>query len=202
MTHKFYEISGNRYDRVTKILEFSKDQKDEERLRKWMHKLDTVHPPNIQTSLDKGTKIHKEIELFLTKKEIPKKVSQDFKLILPYLNLWRDKIIEVEKQVYSKKHSYAGTLDAMLVENNELTIIDWTTSQRKKKLSWLNHKFLQTTAYAIAHEEQTGIKINNLRVVVIWEKIQIFNQSREKYEQKWFDRLNLYRKIRNKINKA
>lgn len=201
---KTYQIDSTKYPRVTQIIKCTKDKHTEAKMLRWMHKLYSQLPSDDQkadNSMKRGIKLHEEIEHFLKHNTIPTRpFSSDFKTILPYLvNIYKPIIIAVEKQVYSKKLKYAGTMDALAIDNG-LMVIDWLTSYRFKKKEWVHHKFLQATAYAIAFEEMTGQKVNKLRVVSISRKVQEFTDYPANFRDEWLKRLDIFHRIYSKLN--
>ena len=76
-----------------------------------------------------------------------------------YARQWRawyntvgPRIEVVERLVYSERHDYAGTIDALAVIGSQLTIIDYKQSATTRDV-W------QMGLYAAAWTEETGIKI-------------------------------------------
>jgi len=70
--------------------------------------------------------------------------------------------LESERKIYSKKYDYAGTLDAEAIVNNELSIIDFKTSQ-----GIYDEYLLQVSAYLYAREEETKKDYKNIYIVRI-----------------------------------
>ena len=195
---KTYLIDGVKYPRVTQIIKCTKDDASEKKMLRWMHKMYSLTPSKKkpqQDQMQRGTALHKDIELFLKYNSLPNPFSNDFKKILPYLvNIYSPIIIAVEKSVISKSLKYAGTMDALAVDKG-LMIIDWVTSYRFKKKEWVRHKFLQATAYAIAYEEMTGNPIEKLRVVSISHKVQEFTDFPQNFQDEWLTRLDKFHKV-------
>lgn len=61
----------------------------------------------------------------------------------------------VEFKLYSREHGFAGTCDALLTVNGERCIVDWKTGK-----GIYPEMALQTMAYKLAYEEETGEKID------------------------------------------
>lgn len=199
---KTYRIDDTEYPRVTQIIKCTKDDADEKKMLRWMHKLYSLHPRanNKPNDMQRGTKAHRDIELFLKRDILPDPFSADFKMIFPYLvNIYKPIIVAVEKTVVSKNHGYAGKMDALAAQKG-LMIIDWMTSYRFKKKEWVHHKFLQTTAYAIAYQEMTGIPISRIRVVAISRKVQEFTDIPANFRDEWLNRLEKFQKVYKNLN--
>ena len=78
-------------------------------------------------------------------------------------------IMEVEKVVYSTKHRYAGTIDAIatrtssplyLTDERTFILFDWKTTNHT-----YNSFAMQLAAYAKAYEELTNLKVTEAHVV-------------------------------------
>ena len=112
-----------------------------------------------------GTVVHGLIEDYLKGKEIPEQT--DKKVIACWNNFlkWWDKQgyepVEIEKKIYSKNYTYAGTLD-LVVKDKEgnLVLIDIKTSN---SISFDYH--LQLNAYAFAYTEETKSPISKALIV-------------------------------------
>ena len=107
-----------------------------------------------------GSVVHGLIEDFLNKKEIPDqsdpKVVNCWNMFLEWWNEQGYEVVEVEKKLLSKKHSYVGTLDLVVKDKNgNYVLIDIKTSNR---ISFGYE--LQANAYKEAYEEETGISIS------------------------------------------
>jgi hypothetical protein len=70
--------------------------------------------------------------------------------------------VETEFKIYSKENGYAGTCDFEGYINGEFCIADWKTG----KAVYPEHQ-LQTMAYLLAREEETGQSYDARWVVVL-----------------------------------
>jgi len=67
------------------------------------------------------------------------------------------------------------------------------TSKRWQRIEWVKKKFLQTTAYTIAHNSLFGTAIKNIAVIVLSpNKCQIFEDEISTYHDEWENRLNQF----------
>ena len=88
---------------------------------------------------------------------------------------------------------YAGTLDLYAQWDDKETIIDFTTSRRIKQKAWIKSKFIQCTAYAIAHNWLFETAIKNIAVIVLSpNKCQIFEDESSTYQDEWENRLHQF----------
>lgn len=111
----------------------------------------------------KGSAVHDWIEEYINTKlkkskdpEMPKD-AQVLNGVIAFLK-WADehkvKFIATEKIVYSRKSKYVGILDALVMVDKKLTLIDFKTSS-----GIYPEFFLQIAGYKAAYEEETGKEI-------------------------------------------
>ncbi len=113
---------------------------------------------------DIGTEIHEWVHLKITGKnpEIPEneKVVNGITAFLKFQKEHNLKWIESERIVYSKKHKFAGILDAIAEEDGKLTLVDF-----KSSTGIYDEMLFQVAAYQIAYEEETGKKIDKKLII-------------------------------------
>ncbi len=69
--------------------------------------------------------------------------------------------LEFERVVYSRNHNYIGTLDAIAFIDWKKYLIDYKTSNK----IYLSQYGMQTTAYKVAYEEETGEKLDGIIII-------------------------------------
>jgi hypothetical protein len=168
--NRFYNINNNWFPSVTSILK----QLNEDGITKWKNRIGKENADIIiKKSTERGTKIHLFCELYLKNNyNMPSEINiidndiDYFKnTFISYLNKITN-IKLLEGTLYSNKYKYAGTVDCIGEYDNELYIIDFKTSEKPKLINYITSYFLQATAYSIAYEEITGIKIDNILIII------------------------------------
>jgi genome maintenance exonuclease 1 len=103
-----------------------------------------------------------------------------FHSIKPFLNKINN-IHYQEQALWSKQLGMAGRCDCIGEYEGELSSIDFKTSKKVKSHEDIEDYFWQTTAYALMYEEQIGIPINNLVIIMAVENRPplIFKQKTE-----------------------
>lgn len=119
---------------------------------------------------NRGTKTHLICEKYLSNEEISKKdfmpdAIQSFYSMKPFLNKINN-IHKLEVPLYSRRLKVAGRCDGIAEYDGVLSIIDFKTSKKEKQEDWILDYFLQTTFYGLCYMELTGIKINQIVVLI------------------------------------
>lgn len=118
---------------------------------------------------DRGTNVHLLLESFVLNKSIDFEYSKSeysmFKTMLPHVNKIQE-VIGQEVVLYSHQLEIAGRCDLIGIYNNELSIIDYKTSSYPKTKNEIEDYWLQTTFYAIAHNEMFNTNITNLVIIM------------------------------------
>ena len=115
----------------------------------------------------RGTQIHQLCEDYLINgKAEPSMFDREmFNSIVPHLDCI-DNIHALEEPLYSHHLQVAGTVDCIAEYNGKLSVIDFKTSSRVKFRDDIHSYFMQTSAYAVAFEELTGIPVSRLVIIM------------------------------------
>ena len=92
---------------------------------------------------------------------------------------------------------YAGTTDGVGVHKGDPAIIDFKTSKKIKKREWIKDYFMQTCAYALAHNEMFGTDIQKGVILMAdregnYAEFIIEGDEFKKYAEMWGDRVVEY----------
>ena len=89
-----------------------------------------------------------------------------------------DKIHCLETFLYSHYLGLAGRVDCIGEFDGELAVIDFKTSTKEKKESYIEHYFVQETAYAAMFLERSGIEVKKIVTLIAVEdgSIQVFQK--------------------------
>lgn len=186
---RFYQTpEGNLYPSVTTTL----SKLDEDGIKKWREAVgeDVANTVSARAT-GIGTSMHKIIEDYLSNKDI----SQHKKLLplahfhnlLPYINKI-DNILAQEATLWSDRLQLAGATDCIADfewpdGNIVKSVIDFKTSTKKKDPAWILKYFYQTSAYSLMFEERTGIKAEQIVVMISGEdgSADVFVKHRDEY---------------------
>ncbi len=189
-----YPVDGQNLNSVTSILGevISKGKAFEN----WLKRNSAEEIDKTSTeALNVGTAAHQLIERYikgdlsfigdLQKQDI--RVENCVNAFLDWHKKNKIKFLKSEMVVYSKKHKYAGTLDAIGENDDGLILLDWKTSK-----SIYDTYPVQTIAYKIAYEEMTGKKIDKCYVIRFgkedggFEPLEISKSKFRYYRRLWF----------------
>ena len=84
----------------------------------------------------------------------------------------------METFLYSHYLGLAGRVDCIAEFDGELAVIDFKTSTKEKKEDWVEHYFVQETAYAAMFLELTGIEVKKIVTLIAVEdgSVQVFQK--------------------------
>jgi hypothetical protein len=170
-SQRFYNIDGEKYPSVTTILQVI--AKPGLMYFYGKHGIEGAEEKKMEAA-DIGTLAHQTIEKIL-KREITSMSQGDEMVKEPVKAFfdWREKNkfkpIKMEMTVHSKKHKYAGTLDAVGYLRDKLAVIDFKTSNK----IWPEYA-LQIAAYKNAYEEMTGERVASRWVIRLDKKRPFF----------------------------
>lgn len=156
--------SGFSYPSVTTVT--SLHTKDA--IMQWRERVGNEEANRISTKASvRGTKIHSLCENYLLGKELQVDMFDKymFDSIKPLLDEI-DTIHCLESPLYSDHLQVAGTVDCIAEFRGKLSVIDFKTSSRPKERDDIHQYFMQTSAYAVAFEERTGIPVSKLVVIM------------------------------------
>ena len=89
-----------------------------------------------------------------------------------------DNIHCLETFLYSHYLGLAGRVDCIAEFDNELAVIDFKTSTKQKQENYIEHYFVQETAYAAMFLERSGIEVKKIVTLIATEEgsTQVFQK--------------------------
>lgn len=184
--------------RVTTILKQTESAEKQKALIRWRKKIESLHGVEEakiiqQKVLDNGTKFHLSVECFLKgiEETDPHPWIGRIKSLLNSIKQ-TSSFLQIEERLFCYEHGFQGKPDLICEFEDQVTIIDWTTSQNIKRKQWVSHKFLQAGAYSLAASQE----VKQLAVVVVTEQnYQIFTDPPSQWQSDFLDRLNQYKAL-------
>jgi genome maintenance exonuclease 1 len=178
---------GGKYKSVTTILD---EKLDKTALLEWRKKVGEAEANRISTqAANRGTAIHNIAEHYLLNNESFPKGSMPanidtFRKLRPILDEHIGKIYGLEYFLYSDTLKTAGATDCIAEFDGVNSIVDFKTSRKPKKEEWIQSYFLQATCYAMMAEEQLGLVIPQIAILIAvdHEEPQIFVKPKYLYQ--------------------
>ncbi|MEC8078124.1 MAG: hypothetical protein VX093_03670 [Pseudomonadota bacterium] len=202
---RHYSLDGEKVPSVTTILDKTKSQKAKDSLNAWRERVGYSEASRIsRESTLRGDKMHKYLEDALHGEQSldfeifndeEKKMSEV--IINQGLNKKLDEIWGCETPLYYP-NSHAGTTDLCGIYDNEESIIDFKSSTKTKKREWITDYFLQTCAYALAHNLQHDTNITQGVILMCTPNLEfqefiIKDNEFLWYQKKFMERVDQYK---------
>lgn len=147
----------------------------------------------------RGTAVHQLAEDYVNNKEDWKAGAMPanlftFNTIKPLLDQRLDNVWIQEAPLYSERLSVAGRVDCIAEWDGQLSIIDYKTSKRPKKLEYVQSYFIQEAVYAAMFFERTGVPIKQIVTV-----IAVDDNDPQVFIEKPMDHLHKFIELRKKF---
>ena len=168
---RHYETPDGTFISITSLLK----SYTPEGILEWRENVgDDVADHVMRNATARGNKVHKIIENCLSNEPENDLVGNQgvlaaglFQLMVPALDKI-DQIRGLEQAVYSKRLGVAGRTDCVAEYDGKLSTIDFKTASRKR--NEINENYpVQATFYALAWEELTGEKIDQIVILTVTE---------------------------------
>ena len=180
--------NGNYISITTLLSNLAKDS-----ISRWRKRVGEVEANKISTKASRqGTRVHSICESYIKNEygfldgRMPNEIDM-FSSIQSLLDRINN-IHCVEGALYSDELELAGRTDLIAEFDDELAVIDYKTSRKKKTWEMCHSYFMQGAFYAMAYEERTGISINNIIIIMAVEneKPLLFRETKDR----WIEPLN------------
>ena len=180
---RFYPIPGadKYYPSVTSITSFQ----NAKFFKKWRAKIGEEEANRITArATQRGTAYHNiaedyfkgelNLDSYLENNPLSVRMFQSAKSTLNRI----DNIHCLETFLYSHYLGLAGRVDCIAEFDGELAVIDFKTSTKEKKENWIEHYFVQETAYAAMFLERSGLEVKKIVTLIATEDstIQVFEK--------------------------
>ena len=192
---RHYDVGGTRpLPSVTTVLDGTADKSA---IIEWRQRVGEAEAAKITNqSAGIGSKLHLNLEYFIKEGKEPD--GNYFSRVLANLVIKQgmknvDEVWGLEAPLFLTD-LYAGTVDCVGLHNGVPAIIDFKNSRKDKKKEWIEDYFLQLVAYAEAHNEMFGTKIQKGVIMMAchsgkYQEFIIEGDEYNEYKTKWFDRL-------------
>ena len=186
---RFYVTpDGNKYPSITTVL----SNRSKQGLFEWRKRVgEDVANHIARTAANRGTKVHHMCEDYLSNNFDDDKHKKDFLAYCLFGQLKNQSLKNIdnihfqEVALWSDKYKIAGRVDCIAEYNGKLSVIDFKTSSKPRKEEYNENYYIQASAYAEMHEEQTGTPIDQVVILVVTEdgEVQEFVKQKQTYLQ-------------------
>ena len=195
---------GSKVPSVTTILSSTADKTF---LIEWKKRVGEAEAQRISTeSAGLGTLVHKHIENFIEGIERPPGSTPIHQMARAMSDQVIEKGLTGVDEVWGMEASlyypglYAGTTDLCGVYKGKPSIMDHKTAKKMKKPEWMQDYFIQTTAYALAHNEVHGTDIQQGVLFMVdrenqYQTFIIEGAEFKHYSDLWLQRVEQYYKL-------
>lgn len=182
---KYKTPEGVNYPSITTVLSIlSRDS-----IAKWRKRVGEAEANKISTRASgRGTRVHEIIEKYINNQEDYRNgytpdIIQSFIDIRHILDNRIGTVYAMEAPLYSDHLGVAGRVDCVAEFDGKLSIIDFKTSMKPKRIEWIKNYFMQESAYAIMWEERTGMPIVQLVTIISVDNSepQVFIEHRDNW---------------------
>ena len=187
--------NGDRYPSVTTVLGY----KTKPAIKAWRKNVgeQTANKISRQASV-RGTKVHTLCEDYINNEESnTDKITFVEENIFNRMKTYIDRIDNVhclEQFLFSEHLRLAGQVDCIAEFDGRLSIIDFKTSAKLKRKSYIKNYLAQCSAYAVMFEERTGVPVDQTVIIigVQDEEPQLFVEKRDNYTDYLLECRDLY----------
>lgn len=204
-SRKYVTPDGFAVPSVTTILDATKPEENKKALEEWRKRVGYKQAQAITTeAAGRGTRMHKWLENYVklgdagTPGTNPYSI-QSHGMAQLIINKGLSKCNEfwaTEASLYFPQ-VYAGTTDLVGVHDGSDAVMDFKQTNKPKKEEWIQDYFIQTAAYATAHNEILGTNIRKGVILMCskdneYQEFVIEGNQFDKYVNEWFKRLEQY----------
>ena len=192
-------------DPVPSVTTVLSETGDKTALVNWRKRVGEAEAQRISNeSAGLGTKVHNALEKFILEEDWDTFGSNHVSVMAQRMvNQMIEKGLSQVDEVWGVEVGliapglYAGTSDAIGKFNGVDSVIDFKTAKKIKKREWIEDYFMQGCAYALAHNEMFGSKIQQVAIMMVdregdYADFVIEGDEFDHYCHKWANRLADY----------
>ena len=188
--------NGDQYRSVTTVL----GNLPKEGLDRWREKVGEEEATRVMNKAAKrGTKLHNMMEDYVGNLEdfalgrMPSTISL-FLDIQPFVDEHVSEVYGIEYPLFSDQLRAAGTSDLICVYDGKPTVLDYKTSNKKKRPEWIQNYFIQSTAYSLMVKERYDIDIEQIVIMIAVDedKPQVFVRDPNEFAEETIHIFNNY----------
>ena len=200
---RHYAIDDNKLPSVTTILSSTQSQEKQDSLKRWIAKVGEKEAERVKnTAATRGTKMHSILEGYVEDRNIldmTEEGGEAHRMANTIIDQGLKDLDEIwgSEAVLSYQDRYAGATDLCGIYMGRESIIDFKQSNKPKREEWIDDYYLQSAAYALAHNETYGTDIDQGVILMctpdcFFQRFIINGRRFREYTEKWKQKVEEY----------
>jgi len=205
---RHYDVNDEKLPSVTTILQKTQAIEKTESLKRWAEKVGETEAERIKnTAAKRGTAMHSYLETYLQGgkildlRDVGREASSMAETIIEKGFPDLEEIWGVECTLHYPG-LYAGQTDMCGIYQGRESIIDFKQTNKPKKVEWIDDMFLQLVAYATAHDQVYGTKIEQGVILMctpdnFFQRFIVNGSEFREWKWKWLRKVSDYYELKN-----
>ena len=198
-----YEVAGERLPSVTTILKNTESEDKKESLARWKAKVGEVEAERVKNvAATRGTAMHTYLEHYvkggnvLDLTDVGREASGMGETIIEKGFPDLEEVWGVECTLHYPG-LYAGQTDLCGIYQGRESIIDFKQSNKPKKAEWIDDYKLQLVAYAMAHDQIYGTRIEQGVILMctpdnFFQRFLVNGSEFREWKWEWLKKIDQY----------
>ena len=198
-----YDVDDEKLPSVTTILQATQDAEKTESLKRWVQKVGETEAERVKnTAAKRGTAMHSYLEAYLQGgkvldlRDVGREASSMGETIIEKGFPDLEEVWGVECTLHYPG-LYAGQTDLCGIYQGRESIIDFKQSNKPKKAEWIDDYKLQLVAYAMAHDQIYGTKIEQGVILMctpdnFFQRFIVNGSEFREWKWEWLRRIDTY----------
>ena len=200
---RHYDVNDEKLPSVTTILQATQSLEKAESLSRWASRVGKVEADRIRDQAAKrGTAMHSYLETYLQGgkildlRDVGREASSMAETIIEKGFPELEEIWGVECTLHYPG-LYAGQTDLCGIYQGRESIVDFKQTNKPKKVEWIEDMFLQLVAYATAHDQVYGTKIEQGVILMctpdnFFQRVIVNGSEFREWKLKWLKKIDQY----------
>ena len=200
---RHYDVNDEKLPSVTTILQATQSLEKAESLARWASRVGQVEADRIKnTAAKRGTAMHSYLETYLQGgkmldlRDVGREASSMAETIIAKGLNDLEEVWGVECTLHYPG-LYAGQTDMCGIYQGRESIIDFKQTNKPKKAEWIDDYKLQLVAYATAHDQVYGTKIEQGVILMctpdnFFQRFLVNGSEFREWKWKWLQKVSNY----------
>jgi len=198
-----YDIGKEKLPSVTSILQATQSDEKRQKLAQWQARVGKNEADRVKNqAASRGTNMHLHLEKYILG-EGHLDLTDEGKTAKSMAQTVIDKGLGDLQEIWGSEVTlwypglYAGATDVVGVYDYEDSIIDFKQSNKPKRKEWIDDYFMQSAAYAMAHNQVYDTAITQCIILMCtpdnyFQKFQVKGKEFVSYQHKFLEKVDQY----------